>query len=47
MWEKLMFNCLAFMVNGKLSVGIKKYEMFFRINPGAVETIIKKMDAAK
>ena len=40
--EKFMFNCLAFMVNGKLCIGIRLHEVFFRIDPNEVPDVIDR-----
>ncbi len=40
--EKRMFGGLAFMIDGKMSMGIVKNEMMARINPNIYEESLKK-----
>ena len=40
--EKQMFGGLAFMLNGKMSVGVIKDEMICRIDPNLYETVLEK-----
>jgi TfoX/Sxy family transcriptional regulator of competence genes len=40
--EKIMFNGLTFMVNGKLCIGVKQHELLVRINPEEVENVIER-----
>lgn len=40
--EKQMFGGLAFMLNGKMSVGVIKDEMICRIDPDLYETVLEK-----
>ena len=40
--EKLMFSILAFMVNGKLCLGVNENELMVRIDPQQVADVIEK-----
>jgi TfoX/Sxy family transcriptional regulator of competence genes len=40
--EKLMFNGLVFMVNGKMCLGISKESMMVRLNPNQLENLSHK-----
>lgn len=39
--EKRMFNVLAFMVNGKLCLGVTEHELLVRIHPDSVADVIE------
>lgn len=40
--EKIMFNGLAFMVNGKLCMAVKQHELLVRINPKQVDQVVER-----
>ncbi len=40
--EKLMFNGLTFMVDGKMCIGVKQDELMVRLNPDEADTAAEK-----
>jgi TfoX/Sxy family transcriptional regulator of competence genes len=40
--EKVMFNGMVFMVNGKMCMGVSKEDLMLRVNPDLLESLSNK-----